>query len=80
MIVGTGIDIAEVLLDLPLEVAGLVVVQKHGVRRARSIGRIIGGELRHFQFDQAESPLGCLRVDRGHRRDRLAAIAYAAAG
>ena len=72
-------DVAELMMDVAFEVAGFVVVQKHGIRRARSLGRIIGGELRHFQFDQAESPLGGLRVDRGHRRDRLAAIAHAAA-
>ena len=75
----TFVDIAELMMDFAFDVAGLVVVQKHGVRRARGIGRVIGGKLLHFQFDQAKRPLGRLRVDRRHRRDRLAAIAYAAA-
>ncbi len=33
----------------------------------------------HLEFDQRQRALGRLRVDRGHRRDRLAAIAHAAA-
>jgi hypothetical protein len=73
-------DVAELMMDLTFDVAGLVIVQKHGARRA-GIGRgVIGRQFLHFQFDQVERPLGRLRVDRGHRRDRLAAIAYAAAG
>ena len=66
-------------MHVALDIAGLVVVQQHGVRRARRFGRIIGGQFLHLEFDQAERALGRLRVDRRHRRDRLAAIAHAAA-
>ena len=66
-------------MNVAFDIAGLVVVQQHGVRRARRFRRIIGGQLLHLEFDQSERPLGRLRVDRGHRRHRLAAIAHAAA-
>ena len=73
------VDIAELMMDFAFDVAGFVVVQKHGIRRARSIRRVIGGKFLQLQVDQANGPLGGLCVDRGHRRDRLAAIADAAA-
>lgn len=73
-------DIAELVMNVTFNVAGLVIVQKHGVRRARRFGRIIGGQLLRLEFDQCESPLGRLLIDRGHRRHRLAAIAHAATG
>ena len=72
-------DIAERMMDVAFEIAGFVVVQQHGTRRARVLGRIIGGQFLHFEFDQVERPLGRLLVDRRHRRDRLAAIAHASA-
>ena len=71
--------VAERVMDFALEIARLVVVQQHGARRARRRRRVIGGQLLHLEFDQVERALGGLRVDRGHRGDRLAAIAHAPA-
>ena len=72
-------DVAELMMDVAFEIARLVVVQQHGVRRARCFGRIIGRQLLHLEIDQRQRPLGRLRIDRRDRRDRLAAIAHAAA-
>ena len=66
-------------MDVAFEIAGLVVVQQHGTRRARGLGRIIGGQFLHFEFDQPERALGGLSVNGRHCRDRFAAIAHAAA-
>jgi hypothetical protein len=72
-------DIAELVMDVAFEVAGLVIVQKHRIRRARGYGCIISGQFLHFEFDELERALGGLLINRRHRSDRLAAIAHATA-
>ena len=68
--------IAELVVDLALEVARLVVVQQHRARGARFLRRVVGRKLAHLELDQPQRALGGLGVDRRHGRDRLAAVAH----
>ena len=74
-----GVEIAEFMVDLALDIAGLVVVQQHGVRRAGGFRIVVGRQLAQLEFDQIDRALRRFGVDRRHRGDRLAAIAHPAA-
>ena len=73
-------DVAELVVDVAFDIAGLVVVQKHGVRRACRFRRVISGQFLDLELDQTECPFGRLGVDGGDRRHRLAPVAHAATG
>ena len=73
-------DVAELIVDVAFDIAGLVVVQKYGVRRACRFRRVISGQFLDLELDQTECPFGRLGVDGGDRRHRLAPIAHAATG
>ena len=72
-------DVAELIVNVAFDVAGLVVVQQDGVRHTGRVRCVISGQFLDLELDQSERPFGRLGVDRGHRRHGLAAIAHAAA-
>ena len=74
-----GIRVAEHLLHLALDVAGLVGVQQHRVRRARRRGVEVRGQRLEVQHDRVERRPRGRRVDGRDRGHRLAAIAHALA-
>ena len=74
-----GVDVAELLLDQALEVAGLVVVQPHGVVGTRRIGLEIGRQAFDLDLHRTQRGLGGVNVVGGHREQRLAAVAHAVA-
>ena len=71
-----AIDIAEVLIDPALDVAGLLLVQQHRVVGARIGGAEVRRERLDIEHDRAQRGLGGGRVDGRHRDHRLAAVAY----
>src|SRR5271169_1998296 len=68
--------IAELVMNLPFEVAGLVVVQQRRARSTRLRGCVIGRKLVHLELNQLERTLGGVRINCSDRRDRLAAVAH----
>ena len=75
-----GVDVAERLFDLALDVAGLVRVQRRRVGRARRVRVEVRGQQRDVDLDRRQRGTGGGVVVGGHRGDRLAAIANAVAG
>ncbi len=72
-------DIAELEIDLALEVAGLLLVQLHGIGR-HGVGRPeIGRQLLHPHPDEADGLVGRGLVDRRNCRNRLALVTHLAA-
>ena len=69
------VDIAEHLIDFAFDVAGLLVVQSHGVRVARVGSVEVRGERLDVEHDRGESRLRGRLVDRGDGGHGLAAIA-----
>ena len=67
---------AEFEQHVALDVAGLLGVQLHGIRRERVLCRIVAGQFPHLQPDQFDRPFGGGIVDGRHRRHRLAAITH----
>ena len=74
-----GVDVAEVLLDLALDVAAAVVVQQLGAVGARVGGREVGWQRLDVEPDRPQRRFGGGLVDRRHRHQRLAAVAHAIA-
>ena len=72
--------IAELVVHLAFEIARLVVVQQRRPGGTRFLRRIIGRELADLELDQLQRVFGGLAIDRGHGRDRLAAVAHPLAG
>ena len=68
--------VAERVVHLPFEIARLGVVDEDCARRKRGFRRVVGRQLPHLELDQIERALGGVRVDRRHRRNRLAAVAH----
>ena len=73
------IDVAEVLLDRALDVARPVVVQQHGALGARRVGIEVGRQRVDLDHHRRQRSLGRALVVGGHRVERLAAVAHAAA-
>ena len=71
-----AVDVAEILLHLALDVAGLVVVQQHRVLGARIGSAEVRGQRLEIEHDRAQCRLGGGLVDGGHRGHRLAAVAH----
>ena len=69
-------NVAELVVHLAFDVAGLVGVQQHRVGTARSRRRVVSGQLPHFEFDQVQRARRDGVVSRRHSRDRLSAIAH----
>ena len=74
------IDVAERLIDLALDVAGLVRVQQRRAGVARCRGVEIRRQRRDVELDQRERGTRGSGVVGGNRRDGLPAIADALAG
>ncbi len=74
-----AVHVAEELIDLALDVAGLLLVQEHRVGRARLGGAEVRRQRLDVEHDRGERGLGRGFVDRGNGRERLAAVAHLAA-
>ena len=80
--VGRGkasVDVAEILLDAALDVAGLVVVQPHGILGARRFGVEVGRQRLDLDLDRGQRRLGGVDIVGGDGEQRLAAVAHAVA-
>ena len=75
-----GVDVAERVVDLALDVAGLVRVQQRRVGGARRGGVEVRRQRRDVELDGRQRGARAGGVVGGDRRDRLAAIADALAG
>ena len=75
-----GNGVAELEIDLALDIAGPFLVQLDRVPGARRLGGEIGRQILVFDLDEIQRALRRRDVDRRHRRHRLAAIAHAVAG
>ena len=81
--VGAGkrrVHIPELELDVPLEVAGALLVEVDRAGGERRLGRVVRGQLLDLDPDEGERARGRRIVVRGDRRDRLAPIPDPAAG
>ena len=56
-------DVAERIVNVAFDVAGLVVVQQDGVRHSGRVRCVISGQFLDLELDQLERPLGRLGVD-----------------
>ena len=72
-------NIAEGMMDFAFEVARLVVMKQHCVRRTRRGGAVIGRKLTHLEYDELEGTLCGHGVDGGNRGDRFATVPHAPA-
>ncbi len=68
--------VAQLEQHVALDVAGLLLVQLHGVRRQRVLRAEVGGQLAHLHPDEADGLVGRDLVDGRHRRHRLALVAH----
>ena len=75
-----GCDIAEVLLDPALQVAGLVVVQQHGIGRTRGGGVEVGRQGLDLDHHGGQRCRRAALIVGRHREQRLAAVAHLVAG
>ena len=71
-----AIDVAEYVVDRALDIAGLVVMERHGVSRLRRADVEAGRQRLQLDFDRAQCGARGSRVIRGNGGNRLAAIAH----
>ena len=69
-----AVHVAEHVIDLALDIAGLVEVQWHGVERARRRSIKVGRPRLEVDFDGVQGGARHHRVDGGDRGDRFAPI------
>ena len=81
--VGAGkrrVQVPDLELDVPLEVAGALLVKVDRAGGERRLGRVVRGQLLDLDPDEGEGARGRRIVVRRDRRDRLAPIPDPAAG
>jgi hypothetical protein len=71
--------IAELVMHGTLDIVGLVVVQRHGIRLARFGGAEIGRQFAHAQADQGQRGVGRHLVDGGNGSNRIADVTHTVA-
>ena len=69
-------DVAELEIDVALDIFRAMLVKLDGVRRHRCARGVIGRQFAHLQLDAPQRFLGGRIVDGGDSSDRLAAIAH----
>ena len=75
----TGRGVAELVMNLPLDVVGFLFVQGHRAGLAGIGGFEIGGQLAYLEANKGNRQLCRGFVHRRHRRDRIADVAHLAA-
>ena len=70
------LDIAELEINVALDIVRAVVVKVDGIGRHRRPRGVIGGQFADFELDAPQRFLRGRIVDGGHGGDRLAAIAH----